>query len=294
MTYEEDAEGLHPEQQLMKGGRPYGLPRGNEAAAGLSEPARATCYYVLDAPVISGLRIRPAATAAWRSWRRSTRRRSPRTPPPSGWADRSWRALRPTSTRCPWRASRTCSTRRRSRSSWTRMREALGDGAAYSVEPKVDGLSVALEYRDGVFVRGATRGDGRVGEDVTENLQDHPLHPHARCRRSCPGSSSGARSTCPGRCLQSSTRQRELRGQAPHGQSPERRRRVPAAAGPQDLRASGSWISQVFNLQLAEGRTFPDPLRDPGLPGLPALQGDPPQDPLRPGGDPGGDRPAQR
>ena len=49
----------------------------------------------------------------------------------------------------------------------TRMREALGDGAAYSVEPKVDGLSVALEYRDGVFVRGATRGDGRVGEDVT-------------------------------------------------------------------------------------------------------------------------------
>ena len=44
-------------------------------------------------------------------------------------------------------------------------------GASYSVEPKVDGLSVALEYRDGVFVRGATRGDGRTGEDVTENLR---------------------------------------------------------------------------------------------------------------------------
>ena len=52
-----------------------------------------------------------------------------------------------------------------------RIKKSLEDDVRYIVETKIDGLSVSLEYKDGLFVRGATRGNGLVGEDITENLK---------------------------------------------------------------------------------------------------------------------------
>lgn len=63
---------------------------------------------------------------------------------------------------------------------------AAGSELEYNCEPKLDGLAVSLEYQDGVFVRGATRGDGTVGEDITDNLRTFRSIPQ-RLRRDFSG-----------------------------------------------------------------------------------------------------------
>ena len=131
------------------------------------------------------------------------------------------------------------------------------EGAAnveYLLEPKIDGLSVALEYENGVFVRGATRGDGQVGEDVTENI---------RTIKSIPMKLENAPATLivrgevfmPRMTFERLNAERELRGE-PLMANPRN-----AAAGSMrqldpKVAASRGLDMLVFNVQYSDGENF--------------------------------------
>ncbi len=134
-----------------------------------------------------------------------------------------------------------------------RIRDSFTDGQ-YLVEPKVDGLSVALEYENGIFVRGATRGDGLVGEDVTENL---------RTIKSVPMKLEGVEGTLivrgevymPHKTFERLNGERELRGE-PLFANPRN-----AAAGSMrqldpKVAASRGLDLVLFNIQYCDSRKF--------------------------------------
>ncbi|RKI70681.1 NAD-dependent DNA ligase LigA [bacterium 1xD42-67] len=126
--------------------------------------------------------------------------------------------------------------------------------AGYVVEPKVDGLSVALEYEDGLFIRGATRGDGQVGEDVTENLRTVKSIP-LRIPDAPPRLIVRGEVFMPKKVFHALNEERERRGEALFA-NPRN-----AAAGSlrqldPKVAASRRLDILVFNVQWAEGEEF--------------------------------------
>jgi DNA ligase (NAD+) len=133
----------------------------------------------------------------------------------------------------------------------SRISESTGT-PEFIVEPKVDGLSIALEYINGTFVQGATRGDGQTGEDVTENL---------RTIKSIPMQLEGAPARLivrgevfmPKKVFHEINEQRELNGEAlmanpRNGAAGSLRQQDPKIAAQRKLDV------QIFNIQLMEGR----------------------------------------
>ena len=145
--------------------------------------------------------------------------------------------------------------------------------AEYSVEPKVDGLSVALEYRDGQFYQGATRGDGRVGEDVTGNLRTVraiPKNlPEKLPRLIVRGEVYMARSVFDRINEELELEGKPLLANPRNAAAGSLRQKDPKVCAKRQLDIA------VFNLQLVEGRSFAthsetlDYLREQGFPVIP-------------------------
>ncbi len=134
----------------------------------------------------------------------------------------------------------------------TRVRQALSIPPTYIVEPKIDGLSVSLEYRDGLFLRGSTRGDGFIGEDITENLRTIKSIP-MKLKESVPFIEVRGEVYMPRKSFEKLIQRQEINGEVP-AKNPRN-----AAAG--SLRQKDSKITAqreldifIFNIQQVEGK----------------------------------------
>ncbi len=153
-----------------------------------------------------------------------------------------------------------------------KVREVIAD-PVYSVEPKIDGLSVSLEYRDGVFVRGSTRGDGVTGEDVTANLDTISAIPK-RLNKAVPFLEVRGEVYMPHQSFEKLLEQQELNG--------EKLAKNPRNAAAGALRQKNPAVTATrnldvfcFNVQQAEGISFAshieslDTIKELGIPTLP-------------------------
>lgn len=134
-----------------------------------------------------------------------------------------------------------------------RVKEVISQ-PVYTVEPKIDGLSVALEYRDGAFLRGSTRGDGKVGEDVTANLRTIHSIP-LTIPNAPPVLEVRGEVYMPLKSFQEAVERQELNGEAPF-KNPRN-----AAAGSLRQKDPKKTAQRkldifIFNLQHIEGKTL--------------------------------------
>ncbi len=174
-------------------------------------------YHVLDDPELPGRDLRRALRRACRARGATIPSSSRPTRPRSGSARRLPRASRRSPTCQPMGSLEKVTTAEALEKWADDVRKRLGadEPVAYVLEPKIDGLAINLTYEDGLLVRGATRGDGIQGEDVTVNLRtigSVPLRMHRRrAARHC--SRCAARCTCRSRASRRSTSASQGTGQ---------------------------------------------------------------------------------
>ena len=157
---------------------------------------------------------------------------------------------------------------------YARIERVITDPVTFVGEPKLDGLAISLLYEDGRLVRGATRGDGETGEDVTANVATIAAIPDQlhgrRGARAC--SRCGARCSCRSPRSRSST---GARAKPATGSSPTRGTRPPGASARRTraITASRDLAFYAYQLGVQEGgpalrshHETLDWLRDLGLP----------------------------